>query len=322
MNRVFSSIPALLLLALLSADLAYAQGSELPITITQAAKPSKAPAWEQPASLALTVTDGADTFAAHVNATYEGPQRRGFGTFARIAWDRNNQLTSPQNNLALRAGFTFERGFAGEPTPPIPIPGTDDTVTSLPGLILTSKFEVGFNRQIRFNDILENPLLPETERVESIRATWDVSPWLDDFEGNSGGVLYAFAVGTGLYYDNITNNVLNLETGISEQGDVFGGIAQAALRLSTPNVRAFQLSVSGQIRQEFTSSGAREAGTEGLLKVSAEWFLINAPSLVRSSSARKEIRPSIALEYTVGEDTLNGLEDQDTLMLALRLGFF
>lgn len=294
------------------------------LTLTQAEKPADTPAWEQPAYAALTINDDAgDSFAVHVNAKAQTRGRDGLSFFSRLAFDRDNQIKDPQNNLKAGAGARHERAFCGERIPPIEGVGEADDVDCLPGMVLTSTFELGFNRQVQYNDVAANPALPAEEDVESIRATFDAAPWLPAFEGERGGVAYALGAAGGLYYDNVLNNVIDEETGLPDTGDVFGGRLLANLTLAPAGNEAWRLTLAAQGRQPFSATGVRDVGAEGLFKASLDFYVANAPSLVRESDEEDpKFRPAIGIEFTTGEDSLSGLTHQTTLVLAFKLGRF
>jgi hypothetical protein len=316
----------LILLVVLFTSPAMSREDPLPgffLSLTQAEKPSAKPAWVQPASVAFTINDGApNSYSVHLNINAATRPKNGLEWFSHAAWDRDNQIKSQQHNLKLGAGFVFERAFAGKSHTPIPGVGAANDVSNAPGLVLTSKFELGFNREVKFNDLITNPILPARERVESIRGTFDVIPWIEEFENEFGGISYAFGLGGSLYYDNILNNVINVGTSLPDKGNVFGGVIKSGIKFSPKNMKSWQLSIGGQIRKGFDATGIRDTDAHSIIKASLDFFVANPPSLNSDDDKKKLFRPAVGIEFTSGEDPLVGLTQQTTLMLALKLGYF
>jgi len=318
---------ALILCLPLFASLAHAQesASNFGLTLTEAEKPSTAPAWERPASLSFTLNDdGEDVFAVHANGKYALRPRNGRSLYARIALDKDDQIKKPQDNLALKVGMDFEKVYPGASIPSGPIEGVGNanTVERLPGLYLSGKLEAGFNQQTKFNDIEEKPALPKEEDIQSFRITGDVSPWWDHFQYDGTNIDASFAFSGGVYYDQITEGAIDETSGEEVKGETSGALLSAGFKLATNEDKKFQISVNAQVRQGLSATGLREAETEGLLKITTEYFFTNPPSVVKCDKCPKRFRPSVGLELSSGEDSLMAIENQTSLKLALRLGFF
>lgn len=305
------------------------------ITLQAAQVPTDQP-WTEPAKLSYTInTRGRDSYSVDVAGRGVFDLGAPFFGIAELSWNRNNQTGKQQNNLQAAAGLHLE--FDNTPS--------QGPITSRDGLwSLFVDGRISYNRKAVYADrttafCVANPtaIICNTQHVESIRGTIDVSPHLGFFESDQRfvppavgdttpahyegpAVAHSFGTTGTFFVDSILDNKINPATGNAITGRVSGFKGVAGLALS-PRFSDYRLNFRVSVQAIQTTS--RSAGRvddfndfSHLFTASVDYDL-GQGSLVPG----RRFRPSVGITYTDGSDPLAGRPDQSTITVGFRLGF-
>jgi hypothetical protein len=304
--------------------------SDVAISVQGDEVPKLAP-WTQPAAFNYTIdNNGDDSYAIDVAARIDTPvgQSSDNTVFARVVVHANNLISKRQEFYSVEAGFHYEGDSAPE--------GTTDPKILAEAWYWAADFSLAYNSRAVYPlaspSCMLDPSNPvcDTQYQRSLRLAATVQPfspaWEDvpflNGEGRVDGpaIAYSFAPAVSLFYDHVTESVVDPVSGRHATGDVAGARILAGGMIA-PRMFDYRLvfRVSAQLVQAFSRSDDREASfpeSSGLVRLSLDYELGHQSIIPGPGWA-----PSIGISYVNGRDPLAGLPEQDNFVIGFRLTY-